>query len=117
MMGTASLLGIVVRAKRQPDALVYDIVSIAFRQAFLLSLLATGLVMLQGQRLVSAWAVGLGFLFAVAAEAYMSRRDMKHHLARMQARTTQKRGDHPSFVASPPPPVFTRKELEGEDVI
>lgn len=116
LVGSTSLLGIAIRAKRRPDALVYDIVSIAFRQAFLLSLLATSLFALQGQRLVSAWAVGIGFILAVAAEAYLARRDFKTHAARRH-QSQQKRGNNPSFPAafdSSVPPTFTKKELDDD---
>lgn len=111
-LGTISILGIIIRHKREPDALVYHIVSVSFRQSFLLTVFATALLILQGQRLVHLWVALLGFVAVVALEAFWSMRDLR---SRRDVQTNRNRGFQPtvSAVSSPVstelPPTFTKR--------
>ncbi len=109
-VGTLSILGIIIRHKREPDALVYHIVSVAFRQSFLLAGFAMLLLILQGQRWLRVWAVLIGFIVVVAVEAFIARRDVQ-----TRARSTNKNREPlpsvSSYTASVNQPVFTKKDI------
>lgn len=116
-LGTLSILGIIIRHKREPDALVYQIVSVAFRQSFLLAVFAIFLLMLQGQRWVRWWVVVFGFIGVVGLEVFFSMRDIRSRRDTrprpMQPyRVTQNRGvSSVSMTADEAAPTFTKKVI------
>lgn len=109
-VGTLSILGIIVRHKREPDALVYHIVSVAFRQSFLLAGFATVLLILQGQRWVRLWIVGVGFVVVVSLEAFIARRDAQTRL-RSVSKNREPLPSVSSFAPTTQHPVFTKKDI------
>ncbi len=116
VVGTLSILGISIRHKREPDALVYHIVSVAFRQAFLLSVFALFLLILQGQRWVHWYVIIIGFVTIVGVEAFSSMREIRARRSRPTSRysthlPTQNRGVASVSIPDQVQPTFTKRVI------
>src|SRR5207237_229785 len=89
MSGTLSLLGIIWRRRRWPQAMVHELANVGFRQGFLLSLFATTLLFLQGRRLLNVWTM-LAFLAGVIAiEGWLAWREGRQRPRRSQRAQVQ----------------------------